>query len=390
MQVTAMYKYGPFFEVTSELSPPSLCQSALHARSIKSFTFTLNPAQQQQINDQTHEVRFFCAKYRSDGGPALMEFPDVCEVRVNAKTVVSAQQLRGIKNNPGTINPPDLTKFIQKTSQNTVDLVYAHSVHEYVACVRLVRRHTVESLVKNLVDSKFVSKDVVLEKFVKEQQEADVMIEFQTVSMKCPLAFTRIQIPCRASACTHAQCFDAYTFLKMNEQTPTWSCPACSRSIGSYNDLLVDGYFQNILDTVGQNVESVRIGADGQIQYIKEDPDEVESRESTPESQIKRESSTSAAATITILDEDDEIEQVTRGVKRTADEQITSGTSSRPRTNHAVIDLTLSDDEDEETSQPHNGAEHGPVLTPNAQTRLVLLPPVPVPSTPTNPPPSQA
>lgn len=51
----------------------------------------------------------------------------------------------------------------------------------------------------------------------------------------------RIQIPCRATTCTHIQCFDALLYLQMNEKKPTWVCPVCDKS-ALYQNLVIDGY----------------------------------------------------------------------------------------------------------------------------------------------------
>ena len=56
------------------------------------------------------------------------------------------------------------------------------------------------------------------------------------------------QVPCRPSTCGHLQCFDGSTFLQMNERKPTWNCPVCDRK-ALYDDLLIDGYYQDILDS---------------------------------------------------------------------------------------------------------------------------------------------
>ena len=34
----------------------------------------------------------------------------------------------------------------------------------------------------------------------------------------------------------------------MNERKPTWNCPVCD-SKANYNDLLIDGYFQEVLES---------------------------------------------------------------------------------------------------------------------------------------------
>ena len=51
----------------------------------------------------------------------------------------------------------------------------------------------------------------------------------------------RMTIPCRASTCTHLQCFDASTFLLMNEKKPTWICPVCDKP-APFDKLIIDGY----------------------------------------------------------------------------------------------------------------------------------------------------
>lgn len=54
--------------------------------------------------------------------------------------------------------------------------------------------------------------------------------------------------PCRASTCSHLQCFDASLFLQMNERKPTWNCPVCDKP-ALYDNLTIDGYFQEALNS---------------------------------------------------------------------------------------------------------------------------------------------
>ena len=51
----------------------------------------------------------------------------------------------------------------------------------------------------------------------------------------------RMSIPCRSHQCDHLQCFDAITFLQMNERKPTWFCPVCDRN-ADFNRLIIDGF----------------------------------------------------------------------------------------------------------------------------------------------------
>src|SRR6218665_2588364 len=49
----------------------------------------------------------------------------------------------------------------------------------------------------------------------------------------------RMTVPCRASTCNHLQCFDAPTFLQMNEKKPTWLCPVCDKA-AQFQNLIID------------------------------------------------------------------------------------------------------------------------------------------------------
>ena len=59
------------------------------------------------------------------------------------------------------------------------------------------------------------------------------------------------------------QCFDAATFLQMNERKPTWNCPVCDKK-ALYDDLLIDGYFMEVLEAKEtQNEEVIMLERDG-------------------------------------------------------------------------------------------------------------------------------
>jgi len=54
----------------------------------------------------------------------------------------------------------------------------------------------------------------------------------------------RMQLPCRAGTCSHLQCFDATTFLMMNEKKATWTCPVCDRP-APFHKLMIDRYVRD-------------------------------------------------------------------------------------------------------------------------------------------------
>ncbi|KAK9760777.1 E3 SUMO-protein ligase pli1 [Basidiobolus ranarum] len=55
----------------------------------------------------------------------------------------------------------------------------------------------------------------------------------------------------------------------MNEQTPTWTCPTCNRSL-AWDTIVVDGYFEDILQKVPEGIESILVEPNGDW-FIQED-----------------------------------------------------------------------------------------------------------------------
>ena len=76
----------------------------------------------------------------------------------------------------------------------------------------------------------------------------------------------RISIPARGRKCHHIQCFDCETFLQMNNKPENpytkIECPVCF-SIMHFDDLFIDGYFKDILETASPSCDSVQIEEDG-------------------------------------------------------------------------------------------------------------------------------
>jgi hypothetical protein len=79
--------------------------------------------------------------------------------------MVSAN-LRGIKNKPGTINPPDITSqaIVIQGVANKVDVTFAESKSAYTLTVYLVEKNTVPGLVDKIRKRGFISKESTLNK----------------------------------------------------------------------------------------------------------------------------------------------------------------------------------------------------------------------------------
>nr|VZI30167.1 unnamed protein product [Spirometra erinaceieuropaei] len=83
------------------------------------------------------------------------------------------------------------------------------------------------------------------------------------VSLLCPLALTRIEIPVRSVNCDHLQCFDLSSYLTINKKRPRWSCPVCS-SPAPFRDLRRDDFFVKLMaDPSLKDAKMVHVDANG-------------------------------------------------------------------------------------------------------------------------------
>jgi E3 SUMO-protein ligase PIAS1 len=81
--------------------------------------------------------------------------------------------------------------------------------------------------------------DTENQKVLSKSRDADIVTTATVLSLKCPLSTLRIDLPCRSIACRHIQCFDATSYLQLQEQGPTWLCPICNNS-APFENLAVD------------------------------------------------------------------------------------------------------------------------------------------------------
>ena len=203
-----------------------------------------------------------------------------------------------------------------------------------------------------------------------EMRDADIVPGPETLTLKDPISMTRIELPAKSRFCAHTSCFDLATFLTLNEQTPTWICPICSRSVSSEDDLFIDGYFNDILQNTNRAVESVVIYPTGTWTNKDIDTDHPDAKLlnlEQPRPALKQEERKSSFGVpkpeIVSLD-DDESENgvftpaslISNSVPPTTSTSmrpspVATPSHSRKRGPPQVVDLTLSDD-DEPTPPP--------------------------------------
>ncbi|KAM3508231.1 hypothetical protein MY10362_001291 [Beauveria mimosiformis] len=312
------FKPSPFYLIKSTLGDVRICEAmAQHRNTINlHISATTYPEVQQCLADTSQKVLLFCA------GEAIgnqdIEFPHQSEIRVNGSEVKA--NLRGLKNKPGSTRPVDITDALRLKPPNylnTIGFTYALTTKKFYMIANLCQVYSVAELVQGISAGRRIPKDSVITELNQKAQDPDVVAT--------------------------SSCFDATSYLQLQEQGPQWLCPICNKP-APYEQLAVDEYVQDILDNTPKSLEGVTIEPNGRWLSKAEEP---ESNNFPSEAYFDD-------------DDDDAIELsvISNIPVRPVDKLPTPSTPSRQtgggtkRPAPAVIDLTLSsDDEDDEPIQ---------------------------------------
>ncbi|TRM60207.1 PINIT domain-containing protein [Schizophyllum amplum] len=376
------FKESPFFHVLDTLGPIAECPESASAtdRRQQTLSFAVPTDVAGKLKLPGYQLRLFCTSsifysthpsFRSSPPPCLIEFPPTCEVRVNGAQITA--NLKGLKKKPGTAPPPDITKLVrQNGTQNRVEMVYINSQQptvpkKYYITVMLVETTGVDSLVANLKKTGYRSSATIQAQMRSQMlEDDDIIAGASKMSLKCPLSFTRVTTPSRSTRCVHPQCFDAFMWFSVMEQTTTWLCPVCERQLDP-KELMIDGYFDDILKATPDSVEDVIVEADGQWHTVDNKFGSEEWKATHPVATTSKQppSKSSLSPTKPIstasdkgkgkvevfeLDSDDEDEDEGR-VKRELSPSLAHSTQSIPplrKQSANVIDLTLDSDDEED------------------------------------------
>ncbi|KFU85302.1 E3 SUMO-protein ligase PIAS3, partial [Chaetura pelagica] len=258
----------PFYDVYDELIKPTTLASTSSQRFEEAhFTFALTPQQVQQILtsrdilpgakcDYTTQVQLrFCLCETSC--PQEDYFPPNLFVKVNGKLCPLPGYLPPTKNGAEPKRPsrPVNITALARLSATHPNIIVVNWSSEfgrnYSLSVYLVKQLTSVALLQKL-RAKGIRNPDHSRALIKEKLTADPDSEIATtslrVSLMCPLGKMRLVVPCRASTCSHLQCFDAALYLQMNEKKPTWTCPVCDKK-APYDTLIIDGLFMEILNS---------------------------------------------------------------------------------------------------------------------------------------------
>lgn len=222
-----------------------------------------NPQYQVRLYS-TNEDYYQPSRPTSHQSPAPTDFPPTCEIKLNNHPV--AGNTKGIKKMVGSAPPVNLSAGtglnLGEAAYNRVEVVYVNTEMKYYMTIYLVRISSVKAVLEATKKGKFKPKEDVIADIIKLNSDPDVEATAYGLSLKDPLSFARIRTPIRSSLCSHISCFDAETWFMMMEQTPSWLCPICNRSV-KVEDINVDGYFESILKECPSSIGAVTVEPDG-------------------------------------------------------------------------------------------------------------------------------
>ncbi|KAI1320027.1 SUMO ligase siz1 [Mortierella claussenii] len=290
---TQIFKSSPFYKDTQTLTLPRLCVEAKDRTLSVCLTFTVPPMLAVQLKkDSDYQLMVFCAWADSATSPVLMEFPHVCEIKVNGRVLEA--NLRGMKNKPGTVSPANITRLcrLEAADYNKVEFIYANSTKRYYVSTHLVKKISVESIVAEIERGKFLSKERMLRMIEDRNKDEDIMATSSTLSLKCPLGFQRITIP----------------------------------------------YFKDILNSTPKSLESITVQADGSWEL----PSTSQTQELVVPSPRKK--AAPSGDSVFVIDEDE---------SDTDQADMASATPAKPsKPAVEVIDLISDSEDEEEPEQP--------------------------------------
>ncbi|EAS37223.2 SUMO ligase SizA [Coccidioides immitis RS] len=259
------FKESPFFTILETLTPVVECKIRESTRETVELKVNFSEMMASRLQSEPDlRVMVYCA---GDNGlnhysRSDIAFPHQVELKVNLDDVKI--NLRGLKNKPGTTRPADITNFIRKKPgyTNYVSMTYALTQKKFFVVVNLVKKHSVDELVERLKRRTIITAEQVIREMKNKAADTDIVATSSVMSLKCPLSTLRITVPCRTVLCTHNQCFDATSFLQLQEQAPTWTCPVCNKST-SFEGLQIDQYVDNILKATSSDTDQVTIEPNG-------------------------------------------------------------------------------------------------------------------------------
>lgn len=289
------FKPLPFYDTIEELIKPKGLISEnfkdrLHESHVE-FKLTVDQADMLGLATNTSTkmiILRFCyleCQHEQDDN-----FPHDVSVSVNGANI----QLPPAISNPNKPNIPpkrpgqhvDITSRcrICPFVQNVIDIKWFADPLEpsrsYSLNILLVEKVGTDTLLQRIRD-RGLSDPELTKKLIVDSDNEVATTNLQS-SLLCPVGKIKMTVPCKSTSCQHIPCFDALFYLQMNERKPSWICPVCDKP-AYYRDLMIDGFFMNILQNVDSNVTEVTLNSDGTWSPVAKQEQPTSNRNPAPE-----------------------------------------------------------------------------------------------------------
>lgn len=278
------FKESPFYKMKKLIQETAQKLNITNVRGSCVARFKFTKADWTLLeSDQKYKVYLFCGMVNTTGFESNqpIQFPYPNEIKIN--NVQIKDNVRGLKNKPGTAKPADLTPYLRPPSQqNLLEIVYAFTKSEYYIYCYIVEQVTPENLLKEILQHPKIIKAATLhyiKNTLNEEEDEDLVTTSTVMTLQCPVSYTRMRYPVKSIMCKHLQCFDALWYLYSQMQIPTWQCPVCQIDIDLKNLALCE-FVDEILKSSDEDVEQVELSADGSWKPVVEKAPKPEERPS--------------------------------------------------------------------------------------------------------------
>ncbi|XP_025203206.1 E3 SUMO-protein ligase PIAS2-like [Melanaphis sacchari] len=157
---------------------------------------------------------------------------------------------------------------------NEIKINWTPDKNNYALAMYIVKKISVDTLVKKLKGKEAKSSEKTKSDIIKKLAnfDPDLTVTHDIFSLICPLSKTRMKLPAKSIYCNHLQCFDAKTFIIMNEKKATWKCPICKISC-LYDDIQIESYFLEVVTSskLNDNDQEIILCADGSWKNISKE-----------------------------------------------------------------------------------------------------------------------
>ena len=282
--------YDKIYELVKPIHLPLGGSTNKHLNESKfTFTFTIEQANEVAMSRATrHVILRFCyldiSKAQDDSLP-----PDLV-ISINGTQVLLPPAITN-PNRPEV--PPkrpnqhvDITKlcklcpFVENVIQVRWVIDPTDPDKKYALSAIIGTRNTSETLLER-IKLRGLS-DPESTKRIISDTDNEIATTNLTCSLVCPLGKMRLNAPCKSITCKHIPCFDALVYLQMNERKATWICPVCYKP-AYFPDLMIDGYFTNILANTSPNITEVTLSTDGSWSPLLKAEQPVSAKNPQPE-----------------------------------------------------------------------------------------------------------